>query len=423
MDRYIVLRDLNPLSARRATRHPAALPLDFSFEIATRTSRRAPADLPEPSIEAVSLPSREAQEAATRDPSVKDIARVMPTMLLAPVATAPASPAATLPAASWGIAATRADASQATGKGVTVAVLDTGIDFAHPAFQGVTLVKRDFTVDGAGSTGTAIDTHPNWDVNGHGTHCAGTIFGRDCGGTRIGIARGITRALIGKVLNDRGRGDTEWLANGLQWAINEGVDVASMSIGFDFPALVDRWMAGKGWPQKQAVSEALAGYRASLRLFDSLMAMARARAAYDEGTVIVAASGNECERAAEVFVSASMPAAADGIVSVGAVGEKAGRLEIADFSNTRPEICAPGVRIVSAKAGGGLTLMNGTSMACPHVASVAALWWEHLRGLDPDGQSSAAEVVHHMMAAARKTGVFASAYSRFDYGAGLVTAP
>ncbi len=422
MDRYIILRDLNPLSTRRATPRTGPAPLDFSFEIATRASRRAPADLPEPGIEAATLPEHEAREAATRDPSVKEIARVMPTTLLAPVAC-DVDDAAGLPAASWGIAATRADASQATGRGVSVAVLDTGIDIAHPAFQGVTLVKRDFTVEGGGSTGTAIETHPNWDVNGHGTHCAGTIFGRDAGGTRIGIARGVTRALIAKVLDDQGRGDTEWLANGLQWAIAEGVDVASMSIGFDFPALVDRWMIGKGWPQKQAVSEALAGYRASLRLFDSLMAMARARAAYDEGTVIVAASGNECERAAEVFVSTSMPAAADGIVSVGAVGEKAGRCEAADFSNTRPEICAPGVRILSAKAGGGLTAKSGTSMACPHVAGVAALWWEHLRGADPDRQSSAAEVINHMMAAARKADAFAGAYSRFDYGTGLVTAP
>lgn len=423
MDRYIILRDLNPLSARPNTRHLGATPLDFSFEIATRGSRRAPADLPEPGIEAATLTTREAVEAATRDTSVKDIARVMPTMLLAPVASAADNPAAPPPAASWGIAAVHADTSAATGKGVTVAVLDTGIDIAHPAFQGASLAKRDFTEDGAGSTGTTIDTYANWDSNGHGTHCAGTIFGRDCDGIRIGIARGVVRAYIGKVLDDKGRGNTEWLANGLQWVIAEGVDVASMSIGFDFPGLVDDWMIAKGWPQKQAVSEALAGYRASLRLFDNLMGMARARAAYDEGTVIVAASGNECERAAEVFVSTSMPAAADGIVSVGAVGERAGRVEAADFSNTRPEICAPGVRIISAKAGGGLTAKNGTSMACPHVAGVAALWWEHLRGLDPNGQSSAAEVVHHMMAATRKADAFAGAYSRFDYGAGLVTAP
>ena len=77
------------------------------------------------------------------------------------------------------------------------------------------------------------------------------------------------------------------------------------------------------------------------------MAMVRARGAYDEGTVIVAASGNECQRATEVFVSVSMPGAAEGMVSVGAVGEKAGRFEAADFSNTWAEVCALGVRIIS----------------------------------------------------------------------------
>ena len=114
------------------------------------------------------------------------------------------------------------------------------------------------------------------------------------------------------MLDDNGFGNTEWLANSLQWVISEAVDVASTSIGFDFPGLVKRWTVHKGWPQKQAVSEALAAYRASLCLFDSPMAMVRARGAYDEGTVIVAAWGNECQRATEVVASVSMPAAADG---------------------------------------------------------------------------------------------------------------
>ena len=62
-------------------------------------------------------------------------------------------------------------------------------------------------------------------------HCAGTIFGRDVGPARIGVARGITQALIGKALDHWGRGTTEMLFQALQWAIGESVDVVSMSIG------------------------------------------------------------------------------------------------------------------------------------------------------------------------------------------------
>ena len=91
----------------------------------------------------------------------------------------------------------RRDRSTWTGEGVTVAVLDTGIDSKHPAFAGVDIVEKDFTGTG------------NGDRQGHGTHCAGTIFGRDVDGKRIGVARGVKRALIGKVLGDEGGGDSE----------------------------------------------------------------------------------------------------------------------------------------------------------------------------------------------------------------------
>ncbi|WP_211193338.1 S8 family serine peptidase [Actinoplanes sp. TBRC 11911] len=97
-----------------------------------------------------------------------------------------------------------------TGASVRVAVLDTGIDAAHPAFTGVSLTQKDFTGEGDG------------DENSHGTHCAGTVFGRDVGGTRIGVARGVTDVLIGKVLIKRGVGSTANLAAGTHWAVTNG---------------------------------------------------------------------------------------------------------------------------------------------------------------------------------------------------------
>src|SRR5690606_41473924 len=87
----------------------------------------------------------------------------------------------------WGVKAMGAYTSPFDGSGIVVAVLDTGIDPTHPAFAGVNLTRRNFTTAGDD------DTH------GHGTHCAGTIFGRAVNGTRIGVAPGVTEAVIGKV--------------------------------------------------------------------------------------------------------------------------------------------------------------------------------------------------------------------------------
>ena len=107
-----------------------------------------------------------------------------------------------------------------------MAVLDTGIDAAHAAFAGVSIVERDFTGEG------------NGDQHGHGTHCAGTIFGRDVQNTRIGVAPGVTKAFIGKVLGTNG-GASDEIVNAIQWAVDQGAHVISMSLGMDFPGFVD----------------------------------------------------------------------------------------------------------------------------------------------------------------------------------------
>ena len=343
--------------------------------------------------------------ALTRDPEVQAIARVMPTSLISPFEVAEAEAAST----AWGISAVGADISTRTGAGVTVAVLDTGIDSAHPAFSGATLVEQDFSGDG------------NGDVQGHGSHCAGTILGRDVDGTRIGVARDVERSLIGKVLGDDGSGDSLMLFSGIQWAVEQGANVISMSLGFDFPGLVKRLVDG-GWPAELATSVALEAYRGNLRMFDALMQMIRSREPFAPGTLVVAASGNESRREIDpdFEIGASLPAAAEGIVSVGALERKPDGLGIARFSNTFPQVSAPGVNVLSVKVGGGLRNLSGTSMATPHVAGVTALWWEEV--MDSALPQTTAVVTAKLLSKAR-TDVLQPSVDVADRGVGIVAAP
>ena len=153
------------------------------------------------------------------------------------------------------------------------------------------------------------------------------------------------------------------------------------------------------------------------------MQMIRAIAAFKSGTVIIAAAGNESKTDVnpDYKIAASLPAAAEGVVSVGALQQVSGKYGIAFFSNTFPTIAAPGVDILSVKAGGGLRTLSGTSMACPHVAGVAALWWESLR--KSGAVNPTAQLVLAKLLATTRTDAFAPGVSIADRGAGLVTAP
>jgi subtilisin family serine protease len=395
MESYAILRDLS----RRTTAGP------FEAMAAVR------ADLPgEMQVEIGGLDKADVRDLA-RDPQVQAIAPIMPTTLVHPVAGGEAltPPATAAAAGTWGVTAVRADVSTQSGAGVTVAVLDTGIDADHPAFAGVTLVEEDFTGSG------------NGDKQGHGTHCAGTVFGREVDGTRIGVAPGVGQALIGKILGDDGTGDTEGMFRGIQWAVQQGAQVVSMSVEFDFPGSVKR-RVDQGWPADLATSVALEAYRANLRMFDALLRMIASREAFGAGTVVVAAAGNGSRRESDPGheIGVALPAAAEGVVSVAAVGQSGDGLRVADFSNTFAQISAPGVGVQSAKVGGGLRSLNGTSMAAPHVAGVAALWWE--RVLAAPVPAKTAVVLAKLLATAATDG-FAAGTDVVDRGVGLVQAP
>jgi subtilisin family serine protease len=350
------------------------------------------------------IDSRRVQSLA-RSRGVLAVAPVMPVKLVTPIPmSADAQPAAGV---AWGVGAVGAHSSPFTGEGIVVSVLDTGIDASHPAFAGVELVQQDFTGEGTG------------DQHGHGTHCAGTIFGREVEGTRIGVATGVSKALIGKVLGAEG-GSSDQILKAIQWAIDGGATVISMSLGMDFPGLVAQLLE-EDFPADLATSIALEGYRSNVMLFERLASLVRAQATFAQPALLVAAAGNESRRSEnpDFVINVAPPAVAEGMLSVAAVGDGPDGLTVAPFSNVGAMVSGPGVGITSAKRGGGLTSMSGTSMATPHVAGVAALWAQKLKAAN---QLSAANLSARLIGSATTDGMKAG-FDPVDVGAGIVRAP
>jgi len=360
-------------------------------------------------VETADLSEQEAQD-MRRSPRTL-IAPAMPIYLIEPLAFEPVGGIDEDDnTATWNIMVVNAHNSPFTGAGVTVAVLDTGIQADHEAFTGVELIQRDFTGEGEA------------DVHGHGTHVAGTIFGRPHDGTRYSVAPGVTRAVIGKVLGANG-GTSNQLFEGIRWAIDQGANIINMSLGFDYPGLVQRLISELDFPVELATSRALQGYRDNVRLFDRLVALYRARAATGENSaLLVAAAGNESRRNVnpQFTIDVSPPAAGDGIVSVAAVAGPTAPLSVAPFSNINPNVSAPGVGIFSAWIGGGHKAISGTSMAAPHVAGVAALWAQRQR--EQTGGISI-DMLGARLIGSAATDQLDRPGDVVNYGAGVVRAP
>jgi len=231
------------------------------------------------------------------------------------------------------------------GKGVKVAVLDTGLDPTHPDLVGRVKATENFTGDP-----DAVDHH------GHGTHVASTIAGSGAasGGKYKGVAPEAD-LYIGKVLDNVGNGPESGVMAGMEWAVAQGADVVSMSLGTE---------AGSDGsdPLSQAVN----------------------RLSASSGALFVIAAGNTGPAKGTV----GSPGAADAALTVGAVSKQdvlasfSSRGPLKDTFKVKPEITAPGVAIVAARAAGtamgtpvdaNYTSASGTSMATPHVAGAAAI--------------------------------------------------
>jgi len=373
-----------------------------------RTFGGGPLGQPPVSSVAVDVEEMEPDEAAglSRHRDVECVAPDMQLKLIAPLEV-PGAPQPAAGTAAWGVKAVGADTSAFTGAGITVAVLDTGIDANHRAFTGMDIVEKDFTGEG------------NGDRDGHGTHCAGTLFGRVTDGVRIGVALGVKRALIGKIVGKNGA-SSENMAKGMEWAAYEGAEVVSISVGLDFPAYVTRMQKEEGFPVELATARALESFRSNILLFERLSLYLQAVAG-SRTTVVIAAAGNESRMDVDpkFAIPVSPPAVAEGIVSVAALGQGQGGLGIAPFSNIGADISGPGVGILSAAAGGGLRTLSGTSTATPHVAGVAALWAEKLA---QSGRLTFQNLSAQLIVSGT-TKSFRSGFKPSYVGAGLVSAP
>ncbi|GIF20058.1 subtilisin family serine protease [Actinoplanes tereljensis] len=254
-----------------------------------------------------------------------------------------------------------------TGTGVKIAVLDTGIDATHPDLAGRISAAEDFS----GSENTV-------DHFGHGTHVASIA---------AGVAPG-AQLLVGKVLDDSGTGYESGIIAGMQWAVDSGAKVVNMSLGGSATDGTD--------PMSEAVNQ------------------------LSSDALFVVAAGNEGGD-----YTVGTPGAATSALTVGAVDRND---ELAEFSSRgprlidqglKPEITAPGVDIVAARAAGTTmgppvddlhTTASGTSMATPHVAGAAAiLAQEH-----PDWSGP---YLKDALVSTAKTGTSATVYGQ---GAGRV---
>lgn len=278
----------------------------------------------------------------------------------------------------WGVQKVRApevwQQFRVDGAGVIVGVLDTGIDGKHPAFTGKILAYKDFTSDAT--------TEPT-DTQGHGTHVAGSIAGS--GG--VGVAPG-ARLIVGRVFDNNGGTTSDVLLSGMQWMLdpdgnpetNDGPRLINNSWGSNdstnktFWVAVENWVAAGILPVYAAGNNGMWGGKVGTP------------AAFPHSWAVAATT----EADTLAYFSSQGPIAWDGVPLM------------------KPDVAAPGDKIISCAIGGGLVSNSGTSMACPHVAGVAALMYQADPTLTVEQVRLIAEETAKDLGAAGKDGKFGS---------------
>ena len=279
----------------------------------------------------------------------------------------------------WGLARTGALAAWgafgARGKGALVAVLDTGIDPDHPDLKGKVAKFAEFDDRGRLVTDKLSDAY---DSGEHGTHCAGTIVGGNASGRWIGMAPE-AKVMAGLVLKNGSGTDAQILA-GMEWAIREGAQVISMSLG-----------------GLQMTADVLDTYTRTIIRANQL------------GIPVVIAVGNEGSQ------TTGPPGNDYFAFTVGATdwqdwaaGFSGGRTQIITASRylrpeylplvySKPEVSAPGVDVYSSVPGGKWEAWNGTSMATPHAAGAMALLLGAPAGLASHPASQRANLLQSLL--------------------------
>ena len=243
----------------------------------------------------------------------------------------------------WHLPQIHADVCHAngvTGAGVTIGILDTGIDDAHPEFAGKSILFQEFTIQGQKGTTTARD------AGHHGTHVAGLIAGRN-----IGVAPAASLA-VAAVLTEVGiNGNYGYLAQ----------VVAGMN-----------WLAEMELNQQPAVYIVNGSFGASG--YDNYYYQTLQNALLAPGSLLIAAIGNSGRFGVNQDGS---PGNYDIVMGVGATDQNDNVSPFSDWgtrgSVSKPDLCAPGDNIWSSLPGGAYGSLSGTSMATPLVAGAAAL--------------------------------------------------
>ena len=332
---------INHALARAGMRNVAAIK---AGRTTARTAKRttAPAALHFPNLGLMlGTVTRDGLSTLRKDERVHKVVSAPQPRLIRPVRSAPAKLTAQV---TWGIKFLNIPKlwdQGLTGKGIRIAHLDTGVDGKHPALRTAIASFAEFDSFGQIVTPT-LKPH---DTDDHGTHTAATIAGRAVRGKSVGVAP--DSDLVSAIVIEGGNVIAR-LLGGMDWAVSQNVRILNMSVGI---------------PLSPPMAE-----------FDPILQTLRAR-----NILPVIAVGNEGPGTSRTPSNNTQP------LSVGAIDKNKA---VADFSCSQrfvrtdnplvPDLVAPGVDILSAQPGGGYQLKDGSSMATPHVAGLAALLFQAL---------------------------------------------